>query len=118
VKAREVDPAYDQVLLARYEAEACAATEGTIEAAIRDVLLKAARMAMKGYVVPSIETEGHRALKDVADEAAIKVFAENVRKLLLAAPYGSKSVLGVDPAFAPAASWRWWMTGADTSPRP
>ena len=96
-EAREVDPAYEQVLLARYEAEACAATEGTIEVAIRDVLLKAARMALKGYVVPSIETEVHRALKDVADEAAIKVFAENVRKLLLAAPYGSKSVLGVDP---------------------
>jgi protein Tex len=96
-EAREVDPAYEQVLLARYEAEACPAAEGTIEAAIRDVLLKAARMAMKGYIVPSIETEVHRALKDVADEAAIKVFAENVRKLLLAAPFGAKTVLGVDP---------------------
>ncbi|HYN43158.1 MAG TPA: helix-hairpin-helix domain-containing protein, partial [Thermoanaerobaculia bacterium] len=41
--------------------------------------------------------EVHKALKDVADEAAIHVFAENVRKVLLAAPFGPKAVLGVDP---------------------
>ena len=41
-------------------------------------------------MLPSIENEVHRALKDVADEAAIKVFAENVRKLLLASPFGSE----------------------------
>jgi uncharacterized protein len=92
---REVDPAYEAVLLSRYEREAL--TNDAAEQAIKDVLLKAARMAMKAYVVPSIETEAHRALKDIADEAAIKVFAENVRKLLLAAPYGAKAVLGVDP---------------------
>ncbi len=92
---REVDPLYEAVLLARYESEAL--TNDAAEQSIKDVLLKAARMAMKAYVVPSIETEAHRALKDIADEAAIKVFAENVRKLLLAAPYGSKAVLGVDP---------------------
>jgi uncharacterized protein len=39
----------------------------------------------------------HRALKEIADETAAKVFAENVRKLLLASPYGPKAVLGVDP---------------------
>ncbi len=61
------------------------------------VLLKAARMAYKAHVVPSIENEVHRALKEVADEAAIKVFAENLRRLLLASPFGSKAVLGVDP---------------------
>ena len=47
--------------------------------------------------MPSIETEVHKALRDVADHAAIEVFAENVRKLLLAAPFGPKAVLGVDP---------------------
>ncbi len=92
---REVDPQYEAILLARYESEAL--TNDAAEPAIKDVLLKSARMAMKAYVVPSIETEAHRALKDIADEAAIKVFAENVRKLLLSAPYGSKAVLGVDP---------------------
>src|SRR4029077_19493549 len=35
--------------------------------------------------------------RDVADAAAIRVFAENLRKVLLASPYGAKSVLGVDP---------------------
>ena len=49
------------------------------------------------HVAPSIETEVHKALREVADEAAIGVFAENVRKLLLAAPFGPKPVLGVDP---------------------
>ena len=39
----------------------------------------------------------HKALREVADAAAITVFAENVRKLLLAAPFGPKPVLGVDP---------------------
>ena len=39
----------------------------------------------------------HKALRDIADVAAITVFAENVRKLLLAAPFGPKAVLGVDP---------------------
>ncbi|MBI1764783.1 MAG: RNA-binding transcriptional accessory protein, partial [Acidobacteria bacterium] len=93
--AQEIDPNYEAGLLARYES--AAVSNEAAEQAIKDLLLKAARMAMKAYVVPSIETEVHRALKEVADEAAIKVFAENVRKLLLAAPFGSKAVLGVDP---------------------
>ncbi len=59
-----------------------------------------------GTSTPSIETEVHKALREVADAAAITVFAENVRKLLLAAPFGPKPVLGVDPGCAPAASWR------------
>ena len=44
-----------------------------------------------------IENEVHKALHEIADEAAITVFAENVRKLLLASPFGPKAVLGVDP---------------------
>jgi protein Tex len=54
-------------------------------------------MALRVYVAPAIETELHKALRDIADAAAISVFAENVRKLLLAAPFGPKTVLGVDP---------------------
>jgi len=90
------DPDFDLILQGRFEGEASPATI-ECEQAIKDVLLKSARMALKAYVLPSIETEVHRSLKDVADEAAIKVFAENVRKLLLAAPFGAKAVLGVDP---------------------
>jgi uncharacterized protein len=95
--ALEMDPTFEAGMLARYQAEAFAAPAAGVETPIRDVLLKAARLSMKAYVVPAIESEVHRRLKEVADEAAIKVFAENVRKLLLAAPFGSKSVLGVDP---------------------
>src|SRR5207247_1126335 len=47
--------------------------------------------------LPGIENEVHRALKDAADQAAIRVFAENVRRLLLEAPFGPKPVLGIDP---------------------
>ncbi len=90
------DADYDSILQGRFEAESCPAT-AECEQPIKDVLLKSARMALKVYVLPSIENEVHRSLKDVADEAAIKVFAENVRKLLLAAPFGAKAVLGVDP---------------------
>jgi len=90
------DADFDLILQGRFEAEACPATT-ECEQPIKDVLQKSARMALKAYVLPSIETEVHRSLKDIADEAAIKVFAENVRKLLLAAPFGAKAVLGVDP---------------------
>jgi len=95
--ALEVDPAFDAGLLARYESEALTVPVDSVEAPIRDVLVRAARLALKVYVGPSIESEVHRSLKEVAGEAAIKVFAENVRKLLLSAPFGSKAVLGVDP---------------------
>ncbi len=87
------DEAYEERLLKPFEQAACTVVDW--EGA--DLLLRAARLALKAYVLPSIETEVHRALKEVADEAAIKVFAENVRKLLLAPPFGPKAVLGVDP---------------------
>lgn len=64
---------------------------------VKPVLEKAARVALKAHVVPSIENEFHKQLKEVADQMAIQVFSENVRKILLAAPYGPKAVLGVDP---------------------
>ncbi len=60
-------------------------------------LKKAARFALKAHVFTSIESETHTKLKAIADEAAIQVFAENVRKLLLAPPFGPKAVLAVDP---------------------
>ncbi len=47
----------------------------------------------------SIETEIRLALKKRADEEAIRVFAENLRQLLLAPPLGGKNVLAIDPGF-------------------
>ena len=46
-----------------------------------------------------METEMRLLSKQAADEEAIRVFAENVRQLLLAPPLGSKTVLAVDPGF-------------------
>ena len=48
---------------------------------------------------PSMETEIRIITKDRADEEAIRVFVENLRQLLLAAPLGEKNVLAIDPGF-------------------
>ncbi len=48
---------------------------------------------------PSIETEFRMASKTKADEEAIRVFAENLRQLLLASPLGHKRVMAIDPGF-------------------
>ena len=48
---------------------------------------------------PSIETEFRMASKLKADEEAIKVFAENLRQLLLASPLGHKRIMALDPGF-------------------
>jgi uncharacterized protein len=48
---------------------------------------------------PSIENEFRLAGKNAADEEAIKVFAENLRQLLLASPLGSKRIMAIDPGF-------------------
>ena len=53
--------------------------------------------AYKRLVRPSVETEFANTSKEAADEEAIKVFAENLRQLLLAAPLGQKRVMAVDP---------------------
>ncbi len=48
---------------------------------------------------PSLETETRRVVKERADQEAIRVFAANLRDLLLAPPLGQKVVLAVDPGF-------------------
>ena len=53
----------------------------------------------KRLLKPSIETEFAALSKEKADEDAIRVFAENLRQLLLGAPLGQKRVMGVDPGF-------------------
>jgi uncharacterized protein len=61
------------------------------------------RLALKdGYkrlLQPSIETEFRNSSKEKADLEAIRVFAENLRQLLLSAPLGEKRVMGIDPGF-------------------
>ena len=60
---------------------------------------EAVQDAYKRLLKPSIETEFATQSKERADEEAIKVFAENLRQLLLASPLGQKRVMGIDPGF-------------------
>ncbi|GAB3933336.1 Tex family protein [Mucilaginibacter myungsuensis] len=53
----------------------------------------------KRLLKPSMETEVRLMTKKAADEEAIRVFAENARQLLLAAPLGQKRVMAIDPGF-------------------
>lgn len=53
----------------------------------------------KRLLKPSIETEFAAASKERADEEAIRVFAQNLRQLLLESPLGQKRVLALDPGF-------------------
>jgi uncharacterized protein len=53
----------------------------------------------KRLLAPSMETETRQDAKKRADEEAIRVFAENLRELLLAPPLGAKRVLALDPAY-------------------
>lgn len=53
----------------------------------------------KRLLKPSIESEYANMSKEKADDEAIRVFAENLRQLLLASPLGQKRVMGIDPGF-------------------
>ena len=53
----------------------------------------------KRLLQPSIETEYYNLLKEKADKEAIRVFAENLRQLLLTSPLGQKRILAIDPGF-------------------
>lgn len=55
--------------------------------------------AYKRLMAPSLETEIRINSKDKADEDAIKVFADNLRQLLLASPLGQKAMMALDPGF-------------------
>ncbi|KAA6340568.1 30S ribosomal protein S1 [termite gut metagenome] len=55
--------------------------------------------AYKRLLKPSIETEFASLSKEKADEEAIRIFAENLRQLLLASPLGEKRVMGIDPGY-------------------
>jgi len=64
-----------------------------------DLVAEAVEDSYKRLLKPSIETEFTNLSKEKADEEAIRVFAENLRQLLLGAPLGQKRVMGVDPGF-------------------
>lgn len=55
--------------------------------------------AYKRLLKPAIETEFSALSKEKADEEAIRIFAENLRQLLLAPPLGQKRTMGIDPGY-------------------
>ncbi|MBP1996108.1 Tex family protein [Paenibacillus eucommiae] len=66
---------------------------------VKDVLLAVIEDAYKRLIAPSIEREVRGELTEKGEEQAIKIFAENLRNLLLQPPVKGRVVLGVDPAF-------------------
>lgn len=67
------------------------------ESIFRPILEGVVEDAYKRLLAPSIEVELRLEAKERAEEAAIRVFAANLRNLLLAPPAGGKRVLGIDP---------------------
>ncbi|MCR4849301.1 MAG: RNA-binding transcriptional accessory protein [Bacteroidales bacterium] len=64
-----------------------------------EIVSEAIEDSWKRLLEPSIETEIHNFYKEKADETAIRIFAENLKQLLLAPPMGQKRVLAIDPGF-------------------
>ena len=64
-----------------------------------ELVENAVKDSWKRLLSSSMETEFRNLSKEKADEEAIKVFADNLRQLLLASPLGEKNILAVDPGF-------------------
>ena len=75
----------------KYFVKGATAASVQVEEAVKD--------GYKRLLRPSIETEFEASAKERADEEAIRVFAENLKQLLLASPLGQKNVLAIDPGF-------------------
>lgn len=78
-------------ILERQFVNGCYQSSEQVRLAVRD--------GYKRLLAPSIETEYYNLLKEKADKEAIRVFAENLRQLLLAPPLGQKRILAIDPGF-------------------
>lgn len=87
--APEEEQALD--LLLRFYVKGRNATADQVALAVKD--------SYKRLLKPSLETEFAKSSKDLADQQAIGVFAENLRQLLLNPPLGPKRILAIDPGF-------------------
>ncbi|RYZ98667.1 MAG: hypothetical protein EOP11_20345, partial [Proteobacteria bacterium] len=70
------------------------------EALGAEVLVNAARLALKGSVFTVMENEAHRHLKEEAEKHVVETLSENLRKKLLRPGLGRKAVMGIDPGSA------------------
>jgi uncharacterized protein len=88
-----IEPDADKILthLNRFFVTGLNTCADHVEIAVKD--------SLKRLMQPSIETEFAALSKEKADEEAIRVFAENIRQLLLAPPLGQKRVLAIDPGY-------------------
>lgn len=68
-------------------------------------LKEVAADSYKRLIFPSIEREIRAAMTESAEEQAIHIFSENLRKLLLQPPIRGKRVLGLDPAYRTGCKW-------------
>jgi uncharacterized protein len=66
---------------------------------VSDQVALAVEDAYRRLLAPSLENEIRQILKEAADTEAIRVFTENMRELLMAAPLGQKRILAIDPGF-------------------
>ena len=64
-----------------------------------DIVKNAIKDSYKRLIIPSIEREVRSELKEISEEAAIKVFGDNLENLILTPPMKEVTVLGFDPAF-------------------
>jgi uncharacterized protein len=108
-------PSHRILAIRRGEKEGCLLMDVDIEkqpaiAALEQILIKGSNRnaaevkraiddSFDRLLKPSIENEFRLIAKNKADEEAIRVFAENLRQLLLASPLGSKRILAFDPGF-------------------
>lgn len=80
-----------QSMLSRFFVDGSTSASEQVEIAVQD--------SYKRLLAPSMETEIRNELKKRADQEAIRVFAENLRELLLSPPLGQKNILAIDPGF-------------------
>jgi len=94
-----IDPKDDDECAERLIAKFEKGGGGRYEVAYWRLVAEAVEDGYKRLMKPSIETEFFNLSKEQADDEAIRVFAENLRQLLLSAPLGQKRVMGIDPGF-------------------
>ncbi|GAB3032454.1 Tex family protein [Spirosoma pulveris] len=87
----------EEAAIERLERQFVAERSGT--PACKEQMALAIRDGYKRLLKPSLETEFANMSKGKADHEAIRIFADNLRQLLLSAPLGQKRVLAIDPGF-------------------
>jgi uncharacterized protein len=89
----------EEAALERLERQFVQHRQDRATADCREQLSLAIKDGYKRLLKPSLETEFSNVSKEKADEAAISVFADNLRQLLLSPPLGQQRVLAIDPGY-------------------